>query len=189
MADRLQDIERALNQVESVGQAVAAVRAAQDEIERGRAVAADVTGLSITDFIPFFDGSAGIARQQLSSYLESLTIAHSQLAAEARNLAGQAQTGPVAQAQWGRVHRAISGVYGDVYAIEGVAGVHAAIDPGAILSSAIKDAPRVFGQALGVVAKEVGEGAAQGGKGFFSGLGLVGSAIFFLLLFAFVKLR
>lgn len=130
MADRIADVARALNRVASAGQARAAVAAAQDELARGMSLATD---LSI-----FTTPNPAQAR-------DTLNIDLAALAGELRAMDPQADTDAVNPTGWARCRRFIERGYIDVSGIEGQLGAQAAIDVGAIIWDAVRDAPRVLG--------------------------------------------
>ncbi len=123
-------ISRALNRVASVGQARAAVYAAQDELARGMDVAADLSVFAVP--------STSQARDTLNLDLAAL-------AGETRAMSAQAPTDPVSPLAWPRCRRFVERAYIDVSGIEGVVGAQVDLDLAGVLWDAIRDAPRILG--------------------------------------------
>jgi len=163
VADRIALIARALNNVKSVGESIAALRAADAEITRGYALADELSRWS--------SPTPAQARDKLAVYRGAI-------AAEIRLISPMGASSLIPADTWAGARSFIERVYIDVAGIEGAAGVVLAIDVAEILGNAIRNAPKVFGKALGNVAGGVGETVGHVGAGFLGGLGLWG---FFLL--------
>lgn len=167
-------VARALNQVESAGQARAALTAAAAELERGEALVPGLSAWSTPD-----PGQA----------YDTLTLLRVAVDSERRSYGPQADDSPVDADTWARSRRQIERTYVEVSGIEGVVGAVAAIDVGQILLDAITNAPRVFGQAVGTVLNETGKAAGGLGAGFFSSLGIMGTLVLVVVLVVVLRGR
>jgi hypothetical protein len=165
-------VARALNGVQSAGQARAALAAAAAELERGNAL---VPGLSM-----WSTPNAGQAYTEIG-------IIRAELAGEARAYDSQSDDSPLDLDTWARSRRAIERTYVEVAGIEGVVGAVAAIDVGQILLDAVAGAPKVFGAAVGEVLGAAGSAAGKAGAGLLGGLGVVGVLV--LVVVAVIVLR
>jgi hypothetical protein len=159
MAADMAAVARALDQVESAGQARAALSAASGELDRGVGLVPNLNGATVPD-----PGQA---------YADLATL-RGAIDGEARLYSSQADDSPVDAATWARTRREIERTYIDVSGIEGVAGAVDAIDTSGIIVDAIAGAPKVLGQAIGDVVSTAGNVVGQAGAGFLSGLGVVG---------------
>lgn len=166
MADRIATVEHALNDVASVGQARAALAAANAELDRGFAMIPDLNFLTVP------------TEEEATN---NLSIYRPMLAAELRLLAPSADDSPIDGATWARTRSEIERVYVEVAGIEGVTGAANAIDVGQILLDAITGAPHVIGQVIGDVA--AGGGKAAGGLlgGLFAGAGIIGTLVIIVI--------
>jgi hypothetical protein len=160
-------VARALNGVQSAGQARAAIAAAAAELERGNAMVPDLSAWGTPD-----PGQA---------YTE-VGLIRAQLAGEGRAYDSQADDSPLDADTWARSRRAIERTYVEVAGIEGVVGAVAAIDTGQILLDAVANAPKVFGTAVGDVLGAAGSAAGKAGAGLLGGLGFVGVAVLVVVL-------
>jgi hypothetical protein len=174
MADPIAVIARALNTVESVGQARAALEAGLRAIEIGQ----DLAGhLSI-----FSSPTPDEARS-------TLALDQAQLAGELRTLDELESGSAIDAATWSRQRRAVERAYVDVSGIQGVVGALGRIDVVGILVEAIENAPKVFGQAAGTVLDAAGRAAGGLGSGFLEGLGVLGLLVLIALLALALKAR
>lgn len=159
MADRMQLVARELNRVQSVGEARAAIAAAEGELRVGYAAARGLSAFSVP------------SPEEASANLATLKGA---LAGELRTMSHRAAQDPVDPTSWPRTRRQIERTYIEVAGIEGTAGAVSRINVAGILGDAILGAPKVFGRAVGDVVGEVGSAAGSLGGGFLGGLGMPG---------------
>jgi hypothetical protein len=167
MTDLITQVARTLNDVRSVGQARAALRAALRWIEIGIDASA---GLS-----PFAVPTPDQARTNLA-------ILRGAISGELGAIQSMDDTGSVDPANWARARRQIERVYAEVYAIEGVLGSLGNVDLWGILGDAIRGAPRIVGTAIGEVADAAGDTAGRLGGGILGGLGVPGLLLLALVL-------
>lgn len=172
MADRIATVTRALNDVQSVGEARAALNAASAELDRGQGL---ISGLS----------SYSVPTPEEAQ--NTIALYRPLLAAELRLLAPSPDTSPVDPGTWQRTRDEITHVYVDVSGIEGVAGALAAIDVGQILVDAIAGAPKVLGLVVGDVLSGTGQAAGGLLGGVFKGAGFWGTLV--LIVIAVLVLR
>jgi hypothetical protein len=159
MADRIVAVSRALNDVGSVGQARAAIAAAQNELDVGLELAPTLSLFSTPD--P--DEAIG-----------EINILRAALAGEIFAMGSMADDQHVDAATWDRARRQIERTYVEVSGIEGTSGAVARIRVGEILADAIANAPRVFAEAVGETVAGAGRIVGSAGGGLLSGLGFVG---------------
>jgi hypothetical protein len=142
MPTDLNRVARALNDVKSVGQARAALAAAQDEVDRGFELAGQLSMFSTPD---------------PTEARSTLNIVKAALAGERSAMNSQDDSDAVNPTGWERARRQVERAYIEVSGIEGVASVVGSIDVVQILIDAIADAPRVLGEAAGWVADAASE--------------------------------
>lgn len=176
MADKIALVTRLLSDVESAGEARAAIASAQRELEFGRSLVGSISRWAS----PTPDEAS-----------DNLTLLRGALDAELRGFGSQADDSQVDPQAWARAQRQIIRVYVDVSGIEGVATASIRTDTQVtdILAEAIADAPRVFGQAIGAAAAEAGKVAGAAGGGLLSGLGFVGVLVLVLVMVVLLKSR
>jgi hypothetical protein len=174
VADRIAEISRALNAVQSVGQARVAIQVAMDELDDGLRLAEQLSIFSTPD---------------PTEARTTLSIDRAQLSGELGALDAYEETSPVDAATWSRQRRAVERAFVDVSGIVGVVGSLAKIDRLQILIDAIAEAPRIFGNAAGSVLDAAGRAAGGLGGGFLEGLGFAGLLVVALVAFLVLKSR
>jgi len=172
LTQRLTQVAKALNSVQSTDQAVAAIRAARDELARGRRLAGGLSG-EATSFLGslFHAGDAGTATKQ--NALAELQGLSDNLEGYAASLPDHGTGEPVDRKAWGTaapasgVAGAIAKIYASVAGVEGALGTIESIDVAGILGQSIREAPGVFLDGAKVAIKAAGDEARD----------IVGSAI------------
>ena len=163
---------RALNEVRSIGQARAALRAADEAIDIGLRAADGLSPFSV----PTPEGAKA-----------HLNVLRAALKGEHNLIAPMAADSPVDPTQWPRTRRFIERVYHELAGIEGVLGSLASMDLGQILLDSVLAAPRVFGEAIGQGLNTVGRAAGTVGGGLLGGLGPWGVVLLGVLVFLAIK--
>jgi hypothetical protein len=154
--DDIAAITRALNGVTTAGQARAAIGRTSEAISRAYKVA---------DMLP--SDRRTIAKRTLDGVRQPLDSWY-------REIANVSASAPFAN-DWAAKRRLIERAYIEIAGIEGEANYVPATSNLDILLTSIKEAPKVFGQAVGSVAKEVGATAGSVAGGVFKGLGFGGT--------------
>lgn len=106
--------------------------AAHDELDRGLRLADDLSSLTVP--------TPGQAK-------DTLNTLHAAVGAEWRLMQAQAPTDAVNPTNWARLRRQIERCYVEVSGVEGAAQSLASWDIAGVLLTAIKDAPRLLGEA------------------------------------------
>jgi hypothetical protein len=154
--DDIAAITRTLNRVTTAGQARQAIGLASEAISRTYKVA---------DMLP--SDRRAIARRTLDG-------ARTPLEAWYRDIAQVSYAAPFVN-DWSAKRRLVERAYIEIAGIEGEAHYVPATSNLDILLTSLKEAPKVFGQAVGATVKEVGAGAGSLVGGIFSGLGIGGT--------------
>jgi hypothetical protein len=146
-------INRALNNVASVGQAQAAA---------GQAL----RDLSTYGYRRIDDGELS---RFADVYNEPQTRARlDRLNARIHALYPRGNTSAAVDSSWPALAQAIRDAYGELAGIDGAAGTVRSVEFGPILLEAIADAPRVFGAAVGGVTAGIGSNLGSLTAGFLS---------------------
>lgn len=154
--DDIAAITRALNRVTTAGQARQAIGLTTTAISRTYKVA---------DMLP--SDRRAIAKRTLDG-------ARQPLEAWYRAIEQVSAAAPFAN-DWSAKRRLVERAYIEIAGIEGEANHVPATSNLDILLTSLKEAPKVFGQAVGSVAKEVGATAGSVAGGVFKGLGFGGT--------------
>jgi hypothetical protein len=154
--DEIAGITRALNLVKTAGQARQAIGRTLEAISRTYAVA---KGLP--------DDREAIAKRTLDTDRSGLEKWY-------RDIAGVSGAAPF-ENDWSAKRNLVSRAYVDIAGIEGEANYQPQTSNLDILLTSVKEAPKVFGQAVGTVAKEAGATAGAVAGGVFRGLGVTGT--------------
>lgn len=154
--DELQGITRALNRVQTAGQARQAIGLTTTAISRAYVIA---KGLP--------DDREAIAKRTLDGKRGDLERWY-------KEIAGVSASAPFAY-DWSQKRRLVESAYIAIAGIEGEAHYKPVTSNLDILLTSITEAPKVFGQAVGSVAKEAGKTAGSVAGGIFSGLGVSGT--------------
>ena len=149
MPDVIALVSRQLNDVQSVGEARAAIESAQARLEYG---------LSMISALSRWTSPSP------SEWQDTLIILQGALNGEAAGLSASAPDSAIDPTTWARVRRQVERSYIEVSGVEGQAGATANVDVVQILGDAIANAPKVFlgavGEGVGEVLKTAGEAAA-----------------------------
>lgn len=176
MAD-IGEISRALNDVESVGQARAALSLARAELATGGGLADNLSWLS--------SPTETEARADLA-------IRDGGLAGEMRLLDPFDSGDAVPAAMWTRERRQVEGAYITVQGIAGVVGALGTVSLADELARAIEDAPRLIGGVASGLGDLAGAPIAGILRGLFGQLWfwlLLAVVVFFMVRFGIPKLK
>jgi hypothetical protein len=172
MAERIALVARELNRVESAGQARAAIWSALAELDAGDAMAEHLSMFTSPDPDQAHQ-EIGILRGGLNGELGVIAPIGDDQHVDAQS--------------WERARRQVERAYVEVSGIEGNFDAGRSVDVVDILSDAIANAPRVFGEGVGTVISGVGQVAGGGLGGLLGGLGVFGVLV--LVIVAVVVLR
>lgn len=154
--DELQTITRHLNTVKTAGQARAAI------------------GAATTAISPAYKLAEQLPDDRERATKNELNIARGQLESWYRQIATMSGSAPY-EAGWATNRHKVFTAYSVIAGIEGEASYKPVTSNASILLTSIREAPGVFGEAVGTVAKQVGKTAGNVAGGVFSGLGVTGT--------------
>jgi hypothetical protein len=149
-------ISRALNGVKTAGQVRGAI------------------GAALTAMSPYYKVAERLTDEQERTAKNQLNIVRGELERWYKQIERVSAAAPFAT-EWAAGRDKVQRAYVVIAGIEGTAHYTPQTSNLDILLTSIKEAPAVFGQAVGTVAKEAGKTAGNVAGGIFSGLGISGT--------------